>query len=221
MFIPTSDNLIYDAKSLAAAGGGGYQVCDIDLKDNGEWTPVNLTGTYDGGGHAVKNMKINQTPVTSANIGLFGSVTGNGSLIKNLHLEKPEINVDFSGATATDMCNVGGLAGQMNRALTPEEVQALLESQLAILKTLGLPQSVIDALLADLYLLRKTTGARKRDAALDAKMYCRLVRVVFCDVDDQADPQQRVHRSGRVWHRLGSAGYAYRRDEARGNGRAV
>ena len=150
MFIPTSDNLIYDAKSLAAAGGGGYQVCDIDLKDNGEWTPVNLTGTYDGGGHAVKNMKINQTPVTSVNIGLFGSVTGNGSLIKNLHLEKPEINVDFSGATATDMCNVGGLAGQMNRALTPEEIQALLESQLAILKTLGLPQSVIDALLADL-----------------------------------------------------------------------
>lgn len=157
MFIPTSDNLIYDAASLASAGGGGYQVCDIDLEDYGEWTPVNLTGTYDGGGHAVKNMKINQSPTESTNVGLFGSVTGNGSLIKNLHLEKPVIDVDFSNADPTKTLNVGGLAGQINRALTEEEIQALLEGQLAIFKTLGLPQSVIDALLADM--MKDYTGS--------------------------------------------------------------
>ncbi len=148
MFIPTSETLIYDATSLAAAGGGGYQVCDIDLTDVPDWTPVNLTGTYDGGGHAVKNMKIDQSPTESMNVGLFGSVTGN-SLIKNLSLEYPVIEIDFSGADPdTETLRVGGLVGQLNRALTPEEIENI-RNNLSLNIPPGLPQSVIDALIAD------------------------------------------------------------------------
>ena len=157
MFIPTSDNLIYDAKSLAASRGGGYQVCDINL-EGVDWTPVNLTGIYDGGGHTVGGLTIDQNLTKSANVGLFGSVTGNSGLIKNLHLEKPVININFSDADPTETLNVGGLVGQINRALTEEEIQTLLASQLKIFKDLGLPQSVIDALLADLMKDYKGSG---------------------------------------------------------------
>lgn len=149
MFIPTSDNLIYDATTLAS-GKGGYQVCDINLKDYGDWAPVNLTGTYDGGGHAIQNMEITNVPA-DRNIGLFGSVTGGGSIVKNLHLEKPVITV--TNSDETEMLNVGGLVGQLNRSLTPEEevqrIEALRNALIASLPP-GLPQSVIDALLADM-----------------------------------------------------------------------
>jgi hypothetical protein len=148
LFIPTSDALIYDAATLGATGGG-YQVCDIDLKDVSEWTPVNLSGNslYDGGGHAVKNMKISQL-TTDKNAGLFGTLSANAT-VKNLHLESPEIDIDFSGATSTDTCHVGGLVGKLNRVLTPAEIEALLKAELGNLPP-DLPQSVIDALVEDL-----------------------------------------------------------------------
>lgn len=148
IFIPTSENLIHDAASLAAAGGGGYQVCDIDLEGYGNWTPINLVGTYDGGGHAVKNMTITQVPTTSANVGLFGSASGS-SLIKNLELVDPKISVDFSGADETETLQVGALVGQLNRALTEEEIAEILRNQ-SISVPDGLPQSVIDALIAEM-----------------------------------------------------------------------
>ena len=154
MFIPTSDNLIYDASTLAG-GSGGYQVCDIYLTDKGDWTPVNFSGTYDGGGHAVKNMKITQVPV-DGNVGLFGSVTGS-SVIKNLHLESPEIEVENTDPNQT--LNIGGLVGQLNRALTPEEEAAriqAIENNLRESLPPGLPESVIQALLAEL--LKEDTG---------------------------------------------------------------
>lgn len=150
MFIPTSDNLIYDATSFRAlaSGGEGYQVCDIDLKDY-PWTPLDFSGTYDGGGHAIKNMEIKSVP-DDGNVGLFGSVTGN-SIIKNLHLENPVIEVE--NTDPTKVLNVGALVGQLNRALTPEEeerrIQALKDALEESLPP-GLPESVIQALLADL-----------------------------------------------------------------------
>lgn len=148
IFIPTSENLVYDAKSLAAAGRGGYQVCDIDLTDVPEWTPVKLGGTYDGGGHAVKNMKIGTMPKDN-NVGLFGSVIGN-SLLKNLHLENPVINVDFSGVDpdAEAPC-VGGLVGKLNKRLTPEELDEIIKNIMPDIPP-DLPQSVINALIAEL-----------------------------------------------------------------------
>ncbi len=146
LFIPTSETLVYDAQSLAAAGGGGYQVCDIDLTDVSNWTPVILSGTYDGGGHAVKNMTISDIPADKT-IGLFGSITGN-SLLKNLSLEDPVIDIDFSTALPEDTLRVGGLVGKLNRALTPAELDAI-RNNLELNLPPGLPQSVIDALLAE------------------------------------------------------------------------
>lgn len=146
LFIPTSETLVYDAATLAAAGGGGYQLCDIDLQDVAEWTPQILTGTYDGGGHAVKNMTITNVPADK-NVGLFGSATGN-SLIKNLSLEDPMIEIDFSSAGPDEILHVGGLVGKLNRALTPEEIEEI-KNRLTVDIPPGLPQSVIDALIAD------------------------------------------------------------------------
>ncbi len=146
LFTPTSETLIHDAATLAGAGGGGYQVCDIDLSAHGEWTPIILGGTYDGGGHAVKNMTIKTVP-TDKNIGLFGSITGN-SLLKNLSLEDPKITIDFSSAAPEDTLHVGGLVGKLNRALTAEELEAIKNS-LTVDVPPDLPQSVIDALIAE------------------------------------------------------------------------
>jgi hypothetical protein len=82
------------------------------------------------------------------NIGLFGSITGN-SLLKNLSLEGPVITIDFSDPSyATDTLHVGGLVGKLNRALTPAELDAL-KNNLKLNLPPGLPQSVIDALLAE------------------------------------------------------------------------
>lgn len=59
IFIPTSDNLVYDASTLQGAGSA-YQVCDIDLSGI-SWTPKSYySGVYDGGGHAIKNLLINK-----------------------------------------------------------------------------------------------------------------------------------------------------------------
>jgi hypothetical protein len=154
LFIPTSETLIYDATTLRAAGGGGYQVCDIDLTGL-DWMPVDLVGTYDGGGHAVKNMTIAKNITGDQNIGLFGSVSGN-SLIKNLDLQSPTINIDFSGAAATDVLNVGTLVGQLNKALTEEQIAEILRNQTLSLPD-GLPQSVIEALIADM--MKDFTGS--------------------------------------------------------------
>ena len=146
IFIPTSEALIYDAATLAAAGGGGYQLCDIDLADAGPWNPVTLTGTYDGGGHRVRNMKIGPKSVTAPeNIGLFGSMAG-ASLLKNLQLESPEIEVDFSGAGTEDVCNIGSLVGQLNRQLTEAEIDAMVGS---LNIPAELPDAVKAALIAD------------------------------------------------------------------------
>ena len=100
-------------------------------------------------------MKITQVPV-DGNVGLFGSVTGS-SVIKNLHLESPEIEVENTDPNQT--LNIGGLVGQLNRALTPEEEAAriqAIENNLRESLPPGLPESVIQALLSEL--LKEDTG---------------------------------------------------------------
>lgn len=76
---------------------------DIDLSEataeEGEldtghgWTPIqNFKGTFDGGGHRIRGMKIRGT-APSNYIGLFGSTTSNAT-VKNLGLVDVEINVN-------------------------------------------------------------------------------------------------------------------------------
>lgn len=133
IFIPTSERLVYDATSLAKGANStsynAYQVCDIDMKGK-DWTPANLlNSTYDGGGHAIKNLTMDKTaaaasPAGNQNYGLFGSVAGS-STVKNVNLVDPVVIVDFTTAS-NDTCNVGALCGVMNPKLTDEQIKALL-----------------------------------------------------------------------------------------------
>lgn len=152
LFIPTSEYIVHDASSLRADEASrtdysGFQVCDIDLSDS-EWTPIDLLGskTYDGGGHAIKGLKIVAMP-DDGNVGLFGRIAG-GSSVKNIHLESPEITVSNVGST--DTCSVGALVGKLNEKLSEEDIKKLLADEIARLQMLGLPQTVIDALIAEL-----------------------------------------------------------------------
>ena len=61
---------------------------DIDYNDN-EWTAIGNTssesysGTFDGGGHTIRNIKIKGD---ATNNGLFGRIAGGGT-VKNLTVE--------------------------------------------------------------------------------------------------------------------------------------
>lgn len=131
IFIPTSESLVYDAATLKAptfSDNRAYQVCDINLSSETSWAPLNLYGnTYDGGGHAIKGLKIDATMTSttgdtpkSQSFGLFGTVTSGGaSKLMNIHLVAPEITVN--GAASTDTCYVGALCGLLNEELSLEE----------------------------------------------------------------------------------------------------
>ena len=153
IFIPTSEQLVYDATSLAKGANStlynAYQVCDIDMAGK-DWTPANLlSSTYDGGGHAIKNLTMSKTPVAAnpagnQNFGLFGSVTGS-STVKNVNLVAPVITVDFTNAP-NDTCNVGALCGAMNPKLTDEQINTLIGGSLPP----DLSETVKAALLEDM-----------------------------------------------------------------------
>ena len=68
-------------------------------------TDTAFSGTYDGQGYAIKNLKIASG---ANNVGLFG-VIGNGATIRNVNLDS-SCTITASAAR----CNVGGIAGMMN-----------------------------------------------------------------------------------------------------------
>lgn len=79
-------------------------VCSQSLAKN--WTPIGtstmpFTGGFNGLGHTIKNLYINQTLADNGNYGLFGKTEG--AYIENVTLNKPFINV-LSG-------NVGAIIG--------------------------------------------------------------------------------------------------------------
>ena len=129
IFIPTSSTLIHDMASLKAVNGNTgdvYQVCDIDLIGEANWTPVNLYGgRYDGGGHAVTGLQITSTAgnIVPDVAGLFGQVQGN-TTIANVDLIAPKI--DVTNPDDTEPYYVGALAGQLNSPLSEEARQALI-----------------------------------------------------------------------------------------------
>lgn len=151
VFVPTSENLVYDAQTLQAAGSA-YQVCDIDLTGF-NWTPKQYYGgTYDGGGHKIKGLKVDAAPTGNNSdksgkqgFGLFGSTVGNATL-KNINLVEPEIKVDFTNTNLTDTCYVGALCGVVNPKLPEDELRRRVE--------LGLPPGISEvvrkALMEDL-----------------------------------------------------------------------
>lgn len=144
IFIPTSDKLIYDAKSLQDAKFDeyrAYQVCDINLSSISDWTPLTTyDGIYDGGGHAITGFNYNAAPTTNVAdepdkqmFGLFGSITGTSTLM-NINLVEPVITVDYSSTALIDTCYVGAICGLVNPELSDKKKMDIIMK--------GLPQEL-------------------------------------------------------------------------------
>ena len=121
--------LIEDADDLVALQqyvneGGGSQVyhyyrqtADIDLSGIANWTPIGtkktgsslapsrFSGTYDGGGHSIKNMKI--TSSGGEGVGLFGYISK--AEIRDLRVDGVISHTKVSGHSA--LYDVGGIVG--------------------------------------------------------------------------------------------------------------
>ncbi len=108
---------------------------DIDLSSVENWTPIiNFTGTLDGKGHSIKNLKINSS---ESNVGLFSILEGT---VRNLKIEDANVtvtgrneniailcgklngvveNITTSGTIIADTgTNVGGIAGYVSNTGT-------------------------------------------------------------------------------------------------------
>lgn len=112
---PTGTAINSIAGLKAVSGSGQYYLtCDIDLANEGSWTPLcpstAFTGTLDGQGYSIKNMKITST--TLQYVGLFGRMNG---IVKNLKLENINISCSYSSATNY---YVGGIAGYSTATTT-------------------------------------------------------------------------------------------------------
>ncbi len=94
---------------------------DINLA-GGNWTPIGLTqnygfhGHFDGGGHSIKNVKINQSELAdqygTTNIGLFSRIldSDNDVSIRNLTIEDAQITV----TSGKNQPYIGILAGDVS-----------------------------------------------------------------------------------------------------------
>ena len=91
-----SGTAITTASQLAGISSSGtyYLANDIDLSGYSSWTPISsFSGTLDGRGFAIKNLKITST--STSYVGLFA--TTSSATIKNVKLENVNINVSNSG----------------------------------------------------------------------------------------------------------------------------
>ena len=108
--VPSGYTAIYTAEDLNNVknnlSGKYILMADIDLSSIENWEPIGTssnayTGTFDGNGHVIKNLTIDR-PDTNY-IGLFGH-TSDGTEIKNLGLE----DVDIKGHQY--VAGIGGMA---------------------------------------------------------------------------------------------------------------
>ena len=100
---------ISNATELAAIGKDSdslsknyHLIGDIDLSSWGEWTPIGtFTGTFDGQGYVIRNMKITGR---SEYGGIFGAISR--ASIKNVGVENAYIDISYS-----DYIYAGGVCG--------------------------------------------------------------------------------------------------------------
>ena len=112
--IPAGYTAIYTAEDLNNVRNkldGKYILMnDIDLSSIANWEPIgrdtSFTGTFDGNGHVIKNLKINNTDAKL--IGFFAT-TSSSATIKNLGLENIDIKAEHS---------VGGLVSSNEGTIT-------------------------------------------------------------------------------------------------------
>ena len=136
---PDADSLdgivIRSAEELAMIGkedgypldGDYFLVADIDLSGAGSWTPIGgargqsgqvngdnvFSGTFDGRGHRIKGLTIDESAGGTSYWGLFGTVAGKRrnkqAVIKNIVFT--DVNISLTSSTDTA---VGTLAGQVS-----------------------------------------------------------------------------------------------------------
>jgi hypothetical protein len=106
-----------DLLDLNDSDGDYVLASDIDLSGIADWTPIEeFTGTLDGDGHAIRNLKIASS---GNNIGLFAVL---GGTVRNLVLEDVEIHV--SGAYE----NIGCLAGENRGTIDAVTVSGIVDA---------------------------------------------------------------------------------------------
>jgi hypothetical protein len=107
-------------QNMSADLDGDYCLAnDIDMDGFGDFEPVGtladpFTGSLDGGGHAIRNLHINEVMVAGAPwtaVGLFGAVRR--AVIKDLGLKDVEVNVS---GEAPDFLPTGALVGRAFRS---------------------------------------------------------------------------------------------------------
>ena len=95
---------------------------DIDLSGIASWNPIGdesgsnsiFRGTFDGKGHTISNMTINETfTAGESNHGLF-STLGNKAVVKNLNMT----NVNISVTNSADKVRAGVIAGGTEKVTT-------------------------------------------------------------------------------------------------------
>ncbi len=101
---PTQIRSVADLALLAEDPDGSY-ILRADLDFQGEvWTPVPFFGFFEGGGHTIFNVRIEESGLGSA-MG-FWSIVDSSGVVQNLHLR--DIQVDAGGTQAE---NIGTIAG--------------------------------------------------------------------------------------------------------------
>lgn len=123
------------------------QVDDITITSP-NWMPIGdagvgtrFTGSYDGGGHKIKDLRINvPTPLDSSTMqGLFG-VVGLGGVISNVHLENVDIDVAASAGQYESF--IGSLAGESLGTISGCSVTGTLDAAAYDIAAGGLVGSV-------------------------------------------------------------------------------
>lgn len=116
---------------------------DIDLEGD-EWNPIgtrtnSFRGILEGAGHTISNMHVViELPSTNSveSYGLFASLGGGSTktIVKNINLESPTIEVASFSATGSGGINIGSLAGTMYRNT---EVNNIIVNNLNIRTTMN------------------------------------------------------------------------------------
>ena len=94
-----------ELRSMATDPAGEYVLAN-DIVLTGEWTPVGteaapFTGKFDGAGHAIKGLVVNQD---AGFLGLFGCVSG--ASISNVRIEQADVRgKDHVGIAVGRLCN--------------------------------------------------------------------------------------------------------------------
>lgn len=126
---------IYAAKQLNSIGdaAGHYVICaDLDFSDKGAYWPAaflngDFSGTIEGNGHTIKNVKVEQSD-TWSQTGLFGTLVS-GASIQNVTFDN--VNVFINKGTRTPGSSYGVLAGTVESGVALKNI-AITNSKLII-----------------------------------------------------------------------------------------